>query len=321
MYIAGRRLTCPGAAGPVALTVLAAMLLVACGNANTAFFSGSAGGGATPRSSSAELGAAGKATSGADTSHQAAPPPQAQGASAPLGGGAGVPEGAKIERDASVALAVKRGEFDSTLDRIFALMREMKGYAAGSNIQGDDGGLRTGSVSIKVPAERFQDTIDRLRKLGTLESLNVGGTDVSAEYVDLKARLKNQQAQEQAMLALFSKANSVPDIVTVQQQLAGIREQIERFQGRINFLDQAVNYATVNIAVRQAGVGVTPGDEWGFKSALVQAAHYFVNTVNGVVVVLGASGPILVAVLGLAVFIWRRRHQLRRPAAPPAPAT
>src|SRR5207245_5763228 len=129
---------------------------------------------------------------------------------------------------------------------------------------------------------------------------------------------RNQQEQEKAMVALFSKATSVQDIVSVQNQLAGIREQIERLQGRINFLDHQVAFSTITIQVREAGVGVAPGgDEWGFRTALVQAAHYFVNTIDGVLVVLGATGPVLVLVLLGAFLFWRRRLLPARPAPVP----
>src|SRR4029077_18140338 len=99
----------------------------------------------------------------------------------------GIPQGAMVERNANVSLQVKAGAFDDTINQVLALMRQMNGYVSGSAMNGDSGGLRSGSISIRVPADHFQDSIDKLRKLGTVDSLNISGNDHSDEYVDLQA--------------------------------------------------------------------------------------------------------------------------------------
>jgi hypothetical protein len=77
----------------------------------------------------------------------------AKAAAAPAAGTlpAGIPAGARIERTAGVAMEVKSDAFDETIDRVFGLMRDLNGYVSGSDMSGDSTGLRSGTLSFKVP--------------------------------------------------------------------------------------------------------------------------------------------------------------------------
>ena len=220
-----------------------------------------------------------------------------------------IPEGPKVTRDARMTVEVKQGDFDSKLDEVLRVVPEQGGYVSGSNAETQDGKLRSGVVTFRVPADKFQATIDRLRRLGSVQSLNIGGTDVSEEYVDLQARLRNLEAQRDAQTALLRQASSIQDILNVQQQLARTQEMIERLQGRINYLDRAVAYSTVSLTLREANLPAAgPGaDEWGFRTAVLQALHNFVGTINWLVVAAGSLAPVALMAGGLLVVFWRRR--------------
>jgi len=276
----------------------AAIFLAGCGASNASVSPG----GTTSTISSSAHGATGGSPSQASTA----------AASTPGDLQAGIPAGARIERAATVSIEVKREQFDGTLDRVFGVMRDLKGYVAGSDMSGDATGLRNGTISFKVPSERFEEAIGRVRALGTVKGLSVTGNDVSSQYVDLSARLRNQEAQEQAMLAQFPQTKSVQDVIALQNQLATIREQVERLKGQMAAIDAQVNYSTVSVSVTQAGIGVAPGgDEWGFKTAVVQAAHYAVNAVDAIVVVVGAASPVLLLGALAALAAWRLRQRAR----------
>ena len=139
-------------------------------------------------------------------------------------------------------------------------------------------------------------------------SEHITGQDVSAQYVDLQARLANEEAQRNAMLALLAQAKSINDIITVQNQIGQITQQIEQLKGQIQYLDHNTAYSTVAVTLTEAGAPApaTTADTWGFATALSDAAHNFVTTINYVVSGLGAIGPVLVLV-GLVYLVWRRR--------------
>ena len=282
------------------LVALPALLLVACG-------SGAASG-------------AGSSSRGAQLSAPVTVAPPAQGAAAPAGSAAdqaALPappptgaEGQKIIRKADLTISVRQSLGD-TLTKVEDLVRAEGGYISGSTAQAPSGqGLRTGTFSFQVPAANFDATLDKLRGLGTVESFNVSGQDVSLQYVDLQARLANAQAQLAAYQALLQRASSIQDIISIQNQLGQVTSQIEQLKGQIDYYDHATSFHTVSVTIREAGAPAkAPADEYGTRTALQNALHNFLATVNLAIEALGAAGPFLVlALLALAAYRLRRRR-------------
>src|SRR6266566_3260218 len=147
----------------------------------------------------------------------------------------------------------------------------------------------------------------RLAKLGKVQNEHIGGQDVSAQFVDLQARLANAEAQRNAMVALLQRAQSVSDIIAIQNQLGQITQQIEQLKGQIQYLDHNTSFSTVTVNIVEAGAPApaAANDNWGFVTAISDAAHNFVTTINYLITGLGAIGPVLL-LLALAYFVWRR---------------
>src|SRR5438067_1177236 len=144
---------------------------------------------------------------------------------------------------------------------------------------------------------------------GGVQSEHITGTDVGAQYVDLRARLANAEAQRNAMLALLTKAQNINDIIAVQNQIGQITAQIEQLKGQIKYLDDNTSFSSISVTMTESGAPArtATGDSWGFATALNDAAHNFVTTINYVVTGLGAIGPLLVlGFLGYLVLRWRR---------------
>jgi hypothetical protein len=240
-------------------------------------------------------------------------PDQASGGgSAPNPGSNVVPpiQGPQVIRQAQLAISVKSGKFDSSLASVRSLVELEQGYVSGTDAQANpvtNDQIRTGVITFMVPAAKFDETIDALTKMGTVQNEHINGQDVSAQYVDLQARLANEEAQRNAMLALLAKAQTVSDIIAVQNQLGQITGQIEQLKGQIQYIDHNVAFSTISVSLTEAGAPVpnTPSDSWGFASALGDAAHNFVTTINYLITGLGAIGPVLI-LLGLGYLVWRR---------------
>lgn len=220
-------------------------------------------------------------------------------------------QGPQVIRQAQLTIGVSSGSFDSKLADVRHLVELENGFIAGTdaqvNPQTPDDQIRTGVITFMVPADKFDDTIDAVAKLGTVQNEHISGQDVSAQYVDLKARLGNEEAQRDAMLALLGRATSINDIITIQNQLGQITQQIEELKGQIQYLEHNTAFSTVTVSIVESGAAAStqPGDSWGFITALGDAAHNFVTTINYMVTGLGAIGPVLL-ILGLAYFVWRR---------------
>src|SRR5215831_10618244 len=198
-------------------------------------------------------------------------------------------QGPLVIRQAQLTVSVGSGSFDSKLTDVRHLVELEGGFIAGTdaqvNPQTTDDHIRTGVISFMVPAKNFDDTIDELGKLGKVQNEHISGQDVSAQYVDLQARLANEEAQRNAMLALLQRAQSVSDIIAIQNQLGQITQQIEELKGQIQYLDHNTSFSTVTVSIVEAGAPAPApvADNWGFATALSDAAHNFVTTINYIV--------------------------------------
>ena len=252
----------------------------------------------------AQSGAAGKA---------AAPP--AQGSPTVGANPAQLPEGTRVQRSAQLALRVAHGKFDAAINGVLALVDSEGGFVAGVGPQPvTTSDLRTGQITFQVPTAKFDSALVVLRKLGSVRQFNVSGTDVSTQYVDLQSRLASAQAQRDAYLALLNRAQSIQDIVTLQNQLAPIVAQIEQLKGQIDNLDRTTTYGTITATIEEAPAAApNSNDPWGVASSLGQALHNFVTAVDLLLVVLGTVGPFLL-LGGLGFFGWRTWNRRRRAA-------
>ena len=106
------------------------------------------------------------------------------------------------------------------------------------------------TVSFRVPVERFEETRSLVRSLGIKTvSEQVTGQDVTEQYVDTEARLKNLRASEEQFAAIMKQAVKVEEVLAVQQQLERVRGQIEQAQGRMQYLTRSAKLATFNVTI------------------------------------------------------------------------
>jgi Domain of unknown function (DUF4349) len=228
-------------------------------------------------------------------------------------------QGPQVIRQAQLTITVGSDQFDSKLAAVRAFVEQEQGFISGTDAQSNpvtNDQIRTGVVTFMVPAAKFDATIDGLATMGKVQNEHISGNDVSAQYVDLQARLANEEAQRDAMLVLLKRAQSISDIIAVQTQIGQITGQIEQLKGQIQYFDHNTAYSTVTVTLLESGAPVQTAskDSWGFASALSDGAHNFVTTINYVVTGLGAIGPILI-LLGLGYLLWRRSGRRGWPVA------
>ncbi len=138
-----------------------------------------------------------------------------------------------------------------TIDAVAGLAQELGGWVVSS----DHSRTHQGFISVRVPAETLDNAVLRLRQLAfDVDSEITTSQDVTDEYVDLKARLKNLQATEEALIRLLERAEKVEDALQVQNELTRIQEDVERLQGRISFLEQTAAFSLINVGLRLAPV-------------------------------------------------------------------
>jgi hypothetical protein len=158
--------------------------------------------------------------------------------------GAPAPEAAemqrKVIRTANVSLRVD--DVDETGRQIESIANESGGFVLSSS---------RGNYHIKVPARGLDDALAAVEGLGEVTSRSLRGEDVTAEYVDLEVRLKNAHAARESYEALLRKAETVEEMLKVEQALHTVQERIELLEGRRKFLDEHLTLSDIHISLRE----------------------------------------------------------------------
>jgi len=104
---------------------------------------------------------------------------------------------------------------------------------------------------VRVPSPQFGVTFDEIKKLASnTPQENVNGQDVTEEFIDLEARIKTQKALELQFLEIMRRASNVADALEVQRQIADVRTDIEKLQGRKRFLENRASLSTITVNIQ-----------------------------------------------------------------------
>jgi hypothetical protein len=216
--------------------------------------------------------------------------------------------GARVVKTAGLTLQVKDGTFDDRFQQATLVAGRHGGYVASSDTA--QGKLRSGTVVIRVPASEFESALGELKALGTVRQERLSGQDVTSQFVDLEARVRNWEAQESVLLGLMAQATNVSDSIRVQNQLQDVQLQIEELKGQLRVLSDQADLSTITLSMSERGF-VAPRPESGTSIAAAwhRAVRGFVAVLAAVVVGLGYLVPIgallLLAAVGLRL-AWPR---------------
>lgn len=156
----------------------------------------------------------------------------------------------KVIKDGSLDLRVRNA--DETVDRIRIIAEAAGGSVFASSFTQSANALKTGVITVRVPVDRFEETFAELKKVATLVvSEGTSGADVTNQYIDLAARLKSLQAEEQAYQNLLGQAQKVSDILEITQQLSTVRGEIESLQGQLRSLASQTDLASISVSVTE----------------------------------------------------------------------
>lgn len=201
----------------------------------------------------------------------------------------------KLIRKAELNLEVKNCEEASK--KITDLVNSFSGIIIELEVQKYPNESKRGRVVLKVQPKDFNAVIFSLKKLGKVDLERITGEDVTEEYVDLEARLKNFQVVKARLHKILEeRAREVKDILEVERELTRVGEQIERIEGRMKYLDRQVELATVTVnyyesrAISPEPLNIIKR----FKETLRTAIEAFINVFNGVIVVIAALLPIII---------------------------
>lgn len=143
-------------------------------------------------------------------------------------------------------------DFDKAETGLKAAVKEAEGFVAMSEVSGSPGTGRHGVWRVRVPVERFDSFREAVRKLGELERNTSDSEEVTEEFFDLQAHIKNRQAEEEALRQLMEKSsNNMENFLVIRREMNQVRDDINRKQGRLKMLANLTELTTVTVGIRE----------------------------------------------------------------------
>lgn len=223
-------------------------------------------------------------------------------------------------------LGVEVSDMEATLGQVRAIAARGGGFVSASTTRlerVDDQDRTVADLTLQVRSDTADATMSDLRALGKVTTESSGSQDVTEEYVDLDANLRNLQASETAIVGLMNKATRIEDVLSLQRELTNIRSQIERIQGRKRYLERRTDMATITLALRLPAAESARAGASGAWNPLAVAARGFQaslallrSVADAVIVALAFSWWLVPFAAGAVYLLLQRRRDGGARSAP-----
>ncbi len=206
---------------------------------------------------------------------------------------------------------------EKTTDKLLATVKQMGGYLGDGNSSGAKGSVRESTWTVRIPVERYDELMKAISGMGELKESSQKAQDVSEEFYDAQARLKNLNIEEQRMIDLLkNRSAGLSEVLTVEKEITRVREESERIEGRIRYLAHQSDLSTVTITLREVkkfvpvsspSLGTRTGR--AFHDSLASMRDLGESAVIGVVTVVPWALPFVVLALILLKVTKRPQRQ------------
>jgi anti-sigma factor RsiW len=230
------------------------------------------------------------------------PPPGTSASTAPM-----------IARTASLSLVVK--DFSAIQVAVKAVVSRHSGYIGELNTSTPPDAAKTFSATLRVPSAQLEPALAELKQLGRADQESQSGEEVTKQYVDLAAHLKNSRATEERLLGVLrNNTGKVKDVLEVENEIARVRGEIEGMEADQRALQSRIDFATITLSVTEeykASLNGAPSSMGTrLHNAFVTGYHSVVENVIGLLAWLLEAGPTLLLWAALLFFpirwAWRR---------------
>src|SRR3954462_3188899 len=238
----------------------------------------------------------------------ALPPPPASLGDPLQGINAGATAPTMVIRTGQAFIEVEK--VDPAILKIRQLAAQVGGYITNSSMSGGKYQMRQATIEVKIPSPRYDEAVGTLSNIGKVETVNSQAQDVGEEFVDVTARVTNARRLEERLIArVANRTGKLLEVLRVERELARVREEIERYEGRLRYLGARVAMSTLTITVHEPApiIGNNPGEN-PITTALRRAWRNFVALIAGFIASLGVLIP-----LGLLTFVgWLAYRRWKR---------
>ena len=229
------------------------------------------------------------------------------------GGVANLPQ--KIIKDAGLHIHVE--EFDAAVSLAKNYALSAGGYIENFSASGTEN--KSGQLIIRVPSERFDDTLAAVRKLGEVTSAKQSEKNVSAEYYNISARLDTKLAEEARILQMIDAATNISDLITLEERLSDIRYSIRSYEASLTDIDLRAGFSTITLNLYEdRDVAVKVSEEGFFKAiadSFFASVNFLITLFKWIVIIVVAAalpGALMCSIASVVVLVIRLRRKRRK---------
>jgi hypothetical protein len=224
---------------------------------------------------------------------------------------AGAPNAANLKLIRTGQVTLEVAAFPDAADRVAELARAHGGYVAGRQSDAPDGERRRGTLTLRIPADRFDQVFSGLKGIGKLLSDKVDVQDVTKAYFDLQTRLRVKRDTEARLREILrTRTARLSDVLEAERELARVTEEIEGMEGTRRFYDEQVSFATVIVSLQEPRSVVRPGALEPVREALRESLRLMSQSAAALIYLVVFLLPWSL-VLAVAVLLWRARRRRR----------
>jgi primosomal protein N'' len=218
-------------------------------------------------------------------------------------------------------LRIVSSDFDGVRSALDRTLQEVGGFVGQIDVSGARGEPRNLTATLRVPADKLDQALAALKRLGTVVEESQASDDVTEQVVDLDARLSNARNTEKRLVDLLQQRTAkVSDVLEAEREVARVREEIERLDARRKNLARRVTYAIVTLRVseqREASLDLGPLPMSAqLRNALMDGLRGAFSSIVEAALILMRIGPFVL--LWVAILAWPARLVLRRMGKRPA---
>lgn len=206
-------------------------------------------------------------------------------------------------------VSFRSDELEATAGIIQKAIQAHGGYASDENETKYDGQI-TRRVTIRVPSNKFDALLaDISTGVKQFDERSISVNDVTEEFYDLSARLKTKKEIESRYIKILSRAGKITEVLEVEKQIGEIREEIERVEGRLKFLENQVSMSTLRITYYKTLAAKSQNND-GFGHKIAQSFVHGWDMLLSILLVFVGVWPLLLLGVGVffAIRVWRNRR-------------
>lgn len=219
-------------------------------------------------------------------------------------------------KDAAELKIIKRGNidirvknFENAVDEVKADVEGKGGYVENFNsyvysdrwVNGNKVSLREGQLVLRVPSETYEATFEYLKTLGEVTNENESRDNVTDSYIEVESRMKAKLTEEERLIELLAKAETVNDIIVIEERLGNVRGEIDVYQSRLDNWDKQVSYSTISVFIMEDPdetiENVSPDLGTRIKNSFKRGINNFISGIENIIVSFAGN------IINLAAFV------------------